>query len=379
MINLPASLRLIPDWPVLRRRYLAYWDQEVPDRSILVHIQNPNPRRPLAEPWMLEDGERKYLDPELFYRLQNWRRSSWNWHGDLFRYRIPSYGPNVFAGFAGAKPVFGRDTVWHEPIMQSLDEAGRVFFDDDNPFWRRHLKTVDFLAQTCAGAEHLAVTDFGGPADWIATFMGTERFLIATIEEPDRMREFAMRLAGECCRAFDLVQARITPYGDGTVNWMPVWSESTMMTVQDDIATCLSPSLYAEVFLPALRLMAGHCPHSILHWHDGSRQHLDIITTVPEVDVIQYGHDPNTGPFRDKLPDMQKIQAAGKRLFISCVEADDVKFFIRNLLPRGLMMIINTADDASSERMQEQVVHWTGKRLAELGLSGNNESRIHHG
>ena len=66
---------------------------------------------------------------------------------------------------------------------------------------------------------------------------------------------------------------------------------------------------------------------------------------------------------------MQQIQAAGKCLFISCVEAEEVECFLRHLDPRGLCMIINTADREASRRMEDQVTAQTTQRLKELGLA----------
>ena len=182
------------------------------------------------------------------------------------------------------------------------------------------------------------------------------------------MRTFALRLANECNMAFDRIQAIIQKVNDGNVNWMPVWSQGVLGTVQDDIAIAISPDLYAEVFLPALRVMAAHTEHTVLHWHDGCAAHLDVLLGVEDINVVQYGHDPNTGPFRGHLSRMCQIQAAGKRLFISCVEAEDAEFFISHLDPRGLMMIINTADDEASRQMIGQVREWTRKRAETISV-----------
>ncbi|MHB9026273.1 MAG: hypothetical protein ACYC7E_19205 [Armatimonadota bacterium] len=347
------------DWQRLRARYLAYWEGRIIDGGMLVHIQNPNPQRPEPEPWMLEASESKYLDPEKLFRLAAWRYAGWSWHADLFNYRVPSYGPNVFTGFCGGRPVFGSDTVWHEPVISSLDESDKIHFDPDNRYWRLHLETVAYFSEACAGVEQLGTTDFGGPTDWISALMGTENFLLATIERPDEMRDFALRLADECNQAFDLVYPLITARNDGTANWMPCWSDRRMGTVQDDMAINFSPAMYADVFLPAIRHMAAHTEHSVLHWHSGCAHHLEHILQVKEIDLIQYGHDPNSPPFVEDLPYMRQIQQAGKRLFISCVEAEDVEFFVTHLDPRGLTMIVNTAGKDESTRMEEQIAAWT--------------------
>ncbi len=361
----------IPDWPHLRQRYQAYWRREVVDGAIIVHIQNPVPRQHEPEPWMLDASDAKYLDPAKLFALNRWRRQAgWQWHGDLFDYVIASYGPNVFTGFCGGLPVFGADTVWHEPVIDSLAEADRIHFDESNRFWRAHLEAVDYVAARSAGNFMLAMTDFGGPADWISALMGTENFLLETLEHPDEMRDFALRLAEECNHAFDLVYPRLVSQHDGLANWMPCWSDRRMGTVQDDMAINFSPTMYAEVFLPAIQRMATHSEHTVLHWHSGCVHHLPTMLGVSALDVIQYGHDPNSPPFRDNLPYLQQIQDAGKCLFISCVQADDVEFFIDHLDPRGLMMIIDTENTDASLRMLDDVPRWTERRLAMLDAMG---------
>ena len=148
-----------------------------------------------------------------------------------------------------------------------------------------------------------------------------------------------------------------------------MWSDRRLGTVQDDMAINFSPSMYAEVFAPALRAMAAHTEHTALHWHDGCARHLETLLGMEKIDMIQFGHDPNTPPFRQSLGLMQKIQAAGKRLFITCIEPEDVAFFIAHLDPRGLAMIINTCDDEASRRMEDNVARLTAARMAEMAAA----------
>ena len=310
---------------------------------------------------MLEAGESKYLDPEKLYRLKRWRRSAWNHHADLFRYEVPTPGPNMFSGYCGGRLVYGADTVWQEPVLASLDEAEKIHFDEDNRHWRALLESIAYHRQNLSGRHFLGMPDMGGPTDWISCLMGAEPFLIACAEEPDRMRDFALRLAGECKRAFALAAALIRPLHDGSANWMPVWHAGTVGTLQDDMAVNFSPSLYTEVFLPALRVLAEPADAAVLHWHDACSQHVETMSNEPSIDMVQYGHDPNTGPFRDRVEAMRRFQAAGKKLMISCVEAEDVEFFMERLDPRGLTMIVNTAGDEASRRMEDNLRRCTAK------------------
>jgi hypothetical protein len=355
----------IPNWDKLRERYLAHWRHEVLDSMIIAHIQNPvvEEERPVPEDWMLNPGKQDYTDPERLYKLSEWRRTAYSHHTDLFRYKICGYGPNIFAGFCGAKVEFGKTTTWHEPVISSIDEADKIHFDPDGEYWKIYVDLYQYFVKKCRGTEHLGIPDFGGPGDWIAACVGTEAMLIECAMKPDAMRDFALRLAEESIQAYEILYGMMSKERDGDCNWLPIWSEKKLTSVQDDIAVNFSPEMYKEIFFPAIKKIAGHGERCSLHWHDGAAQHTDIICELEDVDHIQFGSDPSIPDFKSMLPSMQKIQNAGKCMMISCVKAEDAEFFIRNLDPGGLSMIIDVENDEEAKRMEENVVKWTAERL----------------
>jgi len=355
--------RKISDWSNLRKRYLAFWRKELLDDKPIIQIQNPKAICPEAEPWMLEASSEKYLCPGKNYKYQMWGRSQWSWHADLFQYLVPGmFGPMSFLAFCGCKPVFEKQTVWYDPAISSLDETDRIHFDSDCENWRLFLENLKYYADKTAGEQQIGIPVDGCPMDWVATILGVEKFLMATLEEPDKLSEFAMRLAGEYLEAYDAFYPLLISKNDGVSNWLPIWTDRQLISVQDDIAINISPEMYRDLFLPALRKIAGHAPLSSLHWHDGARQHLEWIVETPEIKLVQLGHDPASPSFTEMLGDMRKIQQAGKYLFISCVKANEVKYFIENLDLRGLAMIIDARNDAESAQIEKDIATWTRTR-----------------
>ena len=136
----------IPDWIQLRERYCAFWQNKCADETIIAHIQNPSESPPKPETWMQYPDENVYLNPEKLFKLKAWRRSSWDWHMDLFLYTTPAYGPNLFSGFIGGQPAFGKDSVWHEQLIDSLDESERLHFDTDNCYWKKYLEISEYFS-----------------------------------------------------------------------------------------------------------------------------------------------------------------------------------------------------------------------------------------
>lgn len=345
-------------WAPLPDRYEAFWAGEIPpDGHVIAHVQHPNPAPDPPAPWMRAPGEAKYLDPPKLLALKRWRAQKLCRLHDHFPRVSPDFGPNMFAGFIGAKVVFGADTVWAEPVAPSLEQAEELHFDPDNRLYRAYLDALDYFLEHRRPDEWVPNTDSGGVTDWLAACMGTEPFLLATIEQPDRMRDLALRLARECNQALEGAFARLERQG-WWVNWMPVGSVEPFPTVQDDMAVNFSPTMYRRVFGPALAEQGRFAPRCLLHWHDASAHHVPLLADMDAIQVIQYGHDPNTGPFREQLDAMRALQAADKRLLLACVEPEDAAFFLEHLDPGKLLLVVETPGAEASRRMSEFLAAW---------------------
>jgi len=346
------------DWTRLRDRYEAFWAGVVPpDGRVIAHVQHLNARPDAPPPWMRQPGEAKYLDPPKLLALKRWRAHLLCRLHDHFPRISPDFGPNMFAAFIGAKAVFGADTVWFEPVAPDLDQAERLHFEPDGRLYRTYLAALDYFLEHRRPDEWVTNTDSGGVGDWLAACMGTEPFLIATIQQPDRMRELALRLARECNQALEGAFERLQRQG-WWVNWMPVGSVEPYPTIQDDMAVNFSPELYRDVFGPALQEQARFRGRGLLHWHDASAHHVDTLAGLDGIQVIQYGHDPNTGPFRGQIDAMRALQAADKRLLLACVDPPDAAFFLENLDPAKLLLVVETSGQEESRRMSDFLAAW---------------------
>jgi len=359
----------VPDWPAIRGRYTGFWECATPADRCLMQVQNLAAEKPPHEAWMDDPAfaERKYLDPDLFFRLVDARRGEWHWHGDLFQYRIPSFAPNSLAMYCGARVVFGA-TIWQGPVIERIEDADRVRFDPENRFWRNHLEAVDCFIERCRGREPLGMTDFGGPADWIGTLMGTSNLCLAVAENPDAVRDFALRLADVFRDLWDIVYARVAPHFDGTCNWLPMWGPGRLGVVQDDLSILFSPAVYREVFIPAIRRMASHFEKTLFHFHNGCIHQLDNLLAVPEISAIQFGMDPAMPPIVSYEAALRRTQEAGKGLFIGVLEPADVRPLIERLDPRNLLLLTTAPDDDTSRRLVADSTAWTQERVAALGL-----------
>ena len=111
----------------VRERLYAFWDREIVDRACVCvlapkkkgdHIsmfENPHDLR--KDPAALKAY---WTDPETIYR-ENIARLERTWMGgDVLPVIFQNYGTSGHCNYYGARPVYGNDTIWFDPVWDSL-------------------------------------------------------------------------------------------------------------------------------------------------------------------------------------------------------------------------------------------------------------------
>ena len=98
-----------------------------------------------------------------------------------------------------------------------------------------------------------------------------------------------------------------------------------------------------------------------LYHLDGAEQirHLDDLLSIPELRAIQWTQVAGQPPCTQYLPELKRIQAAGKNLVI-LVEPKQVEVLLENLSSRGLLLVttVPTVEDAEALlRQAEKLTH----------------------
>lgn len=102
--------------------------------------------------------------------------------------------------------------------------------------------------------------------------------------------------------------------------------------------------------MPELTTQCRFLEYPLYHF-DGVEQvrHLDDLLSIPELRAIQWTQVAGQPPCTDYLPELQKIQVAGKNLII-IVTPEQVRLLMENLSSRGLYLVttVPTRDDADA-------------------------------
>ncbi len=98
----------------------------------------------------------------------------------------------------------------------------------------------------------------------------------------------------------------------------------------------LSPDLYREFVHPLDRVIASTVEFSLFHLHSSGLHLIDVLLENEELQILQVSKDQGVN-LEKMLPDLQKIQAAGKCLIVKGrLNNSDVQVLKRTLDYSGL-------------------------------------------
>lgn len=181
-----------------------------------------------------------------------------------------------------------------------------------------------------------------GPGDAASAMKGPEAVVMALIEN----ETWIGALLSHCAkiRLEVLLQLQhIIPswFGTYAAGGYPskLWATQTVSYYQDDFATLLNPSLFAEFLLPLVRMTNLLADIHFIHLHSSSLYMLDMLLKDDTFSVIEVNLDhPDTGPLLSQyLPALRRIQNAGRSLLLwGEINQTDWKLLQCKLKPTGL-------------------------------------------
>lgn len=349
------------NWEESKRHFEAFWNQDYIERcSLAIHTPFSGQEELLPVP----EGtlEESYTSPEILYA--KWKNSSLS--SQCYGEGLPAYylnfGTAGHAEYFGAKPHYAPDTIWFSPVLEQPDSA-LLCYDVAEPALQRHLHIAQALAERAHGDFLVGMPDNCGILDALAELRGTENLLMDLIENPDFVHESCRKILD----AWKFTQERFfstlaeNNEGGSSHGWMQLWCPKRHAQIQCDFSVMISPALYEEFVLPEIEECAEYLDYVTYHL-DGQEQirHLDLILSVKKLTNIQWTPVAGQPPTSAFIPELQKIQAAGKGLVL-VPHKEEVPVLLENLSHKGLHLILN---DVSSEeeavellRLAEKVAH----------------------
>ena len=338
---------LKPDFAEARARWAAFWAGEIVDRpAAMIRCPKDGAQRGKSGPYM--EGRDGDFDAAIA-RCEAWARTI-HWAGEAVPVYVPSFGPDTFAGFLGARLNYGTHgdtgTSWSEPFVEDWAAALPLAVRPDNPVWVRMQEFLARLAAAAGGRWVVAHLDMHSNLDALAAIRGPERLCMDLLDQP----ELLDRAVGQIKPLYRLVDRRLRELGrmdrTGSSGWIPMYAEGRFNVTQCDFSCMLGPEQFRRFVLPALEDELAALDHSIYHL-DGpdALRHLDDLLALDRLDAIQWVPGAGQPPHKEWLELLKRIVDAGKSVIVYCAPSE-VPLFHRTLGPRRVIYDLWTKDEA---------------------------------
>jgi hypothetical protein len=344
-------MRYKHDWDKAKERLTAFWDREIIDRcccAVFAHEQGYGSMRsdPPADP---SARLAYWTDPEQIISRYRRRMEGTVYGGEAFPQIFIDLGAGGHAGFfKGAKYQF-EDTVWFFP---SHDDPDAISFDANSFLFERTMALARAYAADSGGDYIVSMPDCTGNADALSHLFGPETLLPLMLEEPDAvLRAFQkVEAAYEAAMrgVYDIVKDNNG--GGSSIGWMSTWAPGMHAQMQADLSVMISNEMFEQFIMPELRAQCDFLDYPLYHL-DGVEQlrHLDSLLSLEKLRAIQWTQVTGQKPCTEYIPELRRIQEAGKGLLI-LVSPAQIRPLMENLSSRGLYLItaVNTKEDAEA-------------------------------
>ncbi len=345
------------NWDEAKARLEALWNGTITGRPcISVTAQQEGGDKAPPPPANPED---RWLSPDwVIASLRAALSDTW-WGGEA----IPSY--LLMASWvvsAGGRPHFSDHTIWFDTFDVDFKKASPFMISEEDPWIIKHRKLYWALAKESAGRFLLGHPLMLPANDLLSMHMGTDRFLIALMDEPDWMRAAILQAARDLHAERSRLQAEAkkwTPFWYGNAGWMDFWAPKPFASTQSDVSCMLSPEMFEQFIVPELDFM-GQALGAMWYHLDGhdARQHLPRLLSLPYMRVIQYTPTPAEQPNGPAhLEFYRTIQKAGRIVHIELSAANLVQL-IGRLDPALFMLNTGCADESEATALLARAEKW---------------------
>ena len=159
--------------------------------------------------------------------------------------------------------------------------------------------------------------------------------------------------------------------GRSGVGWLRTWAPGMHAQMQCDISVMISNQMFNRFIVPELTEQCRFLDYALYHF-DGIEQlrHLDSLLSISGLDAIQWTQVAGQPPVTDYIPELIKIQKAGKSLIIH-VSPGQIKPLMEQLSSKGLYLLT----DAGSPQEADEIIH-RGKTYTRIKKTTLPQGRV---
>jgi len=347
-----------PDWPQAKANLTRWWRREGLALSLTA------PRRAPVE--AVPEPPPEPADPEALWTNPAWRcaRAEWDMArrrhlAEAFPYFAAQIGPGSLGTFLGARPHFDPVTVWYDPCIGDPDAFGPIRFSPaGNRWWDVHVALIEEGLRRSRGRYLVSLPDLIENIDTLAAMRGNEALLLDLVDRPAWVHARLAEINEAFFAAFDLLYEKVRGPDGGNAFIFDIWGPGKTAKVQCDFSCMISAKMFREFVVPYLGAQCDWLDYSLYHL-DGTQamHHLDALCEIDSLDAIEW--TPQAGRPGGGSPlwyDFYRaIKKGGKAVQAIGVAPDEVVPLIEAVGPEGLFIMTSAPDEATAERLIEQV------------------------
>lgn len=348
-----------PDFSEAMRRIYAWYDHQVLDRAPVRFSPAARDMLPAGEGKRWPDLKDRWFDAQ--YQVEHFLSclEASSYLGETFPVFYPNLGPNVYAAMLGGLLTFGEATSWIKPSVETMEEAGRVRFDEGNLYYRKILEITDCALDRCEGRFLVGYTDMHPGLDCVDALMGTETMLLGMVDDPDIVQALGEICTREFFRVMDIFHEKLQAKRQLSVSWMQIPFYETMHIPSCDLGAMISNDMFRSFALPMIREEIKHFRHNIFHLDGrGVAVHLHDILALDEVQAIQWVQGAgSTSPIMQWVELIRRIQAAGKSVVVG-LTLPELEPFLEAVRPEGILLCIDEPERETQQAVIDRLLKW---------------------
>ena len=260
------SFSLKPDYEESRKRYEAFWHQEIMDRppvSIALRASNPKP----VPQKHYETHEERWLDVDFRAEQLAVEVANYEYYADALPVVWPNLGPEIFSAWCGCPYRFGEDTTWSEPCIEDWEtDARRAVFNPEHPLLKATVRFTERLLDLGKGHFIVGLTDFHSGGDHLAALRDPARLAMDMIENLDHVKAKLSSSMKEYFKVYDYFYRILRDAGMPITSWTPLVHDGRFYIPSNDFSCMISKEMFDEVFCPASRRNADSTRDRSIIW-----------------------------------------------------------------------------------------------------------------
>ncbi len=347
------SLKYKPDFDRACKYWEAYWNHEIIDRPV-VCVRSP--KRGVVQanshPYMAgADGDYKSA-MESFDAYA----STTYFGGEAIPFFDPSFGPDQFSAFLGARLVFGEgtNTSWAKPFVEDWKEASLELDESPGSAFSKMLELMRCAASHGQGKFLVGMLDLHSNMDCLSAIRGAENLCLDLMDCPDQVEAALNKVRSLYKPVYEKLFEAGNMESTGSIGWTPFYCKGKFATIECDFIYMLGPEHARRFVIPALAEEASFLDHCVFHL-DGKEalKHLEDILAIKEIDAIQWVPGAGQPPTYEWMDLLKRIQKAGKGLHLYDWDINAIKRCYKELRPEGLVFEIYVKSQDEAEELLE--------------------------